>query len=153
IGGKLGLAMRSVGILLLGITALNLTRRIAGRYENSSPIEDLFHNGSWSIFRDLVMFEASIAYLSHSEYVVALRSATNAGLRWFPGTEPDLYRRLNNSPQLMELFYQCMNSWSRVSNSILSQSTWFEGCSHVLDVGGGDAVNALALANAFPSLA
>jgi L-tyrosine C(3)-methyltransferase len=67
-------------------------------------------------------------------------------------TEPDLYRRLRNSPQLLELFYRCMNSWSRVSNSILSHSTWFDGCSHVLDVGGGDGVNAIALARAFPSL-
>jgi SAM-dependent methyltransferase len=153
IGDQLGLTKRSINILLLGTTALNLTHRTDNRYENSSTIEDLFRNGSWSIFRDLVQFEASIAYLSHSDYVESLRGATNAGLRWFPGTEPDLYRRLRNSPELMKLFYRCMNSWSRVSNSILSQSTWFDGCSHVLDVGGGDGVNALALAHAFPSLA
>jgi SAM-dependent methyltransferase len=152
IGDRLGLAKRSARILLLGTTALELTRRTDDRYENASTIEDLFRNGSWSIFRDLVKFEASIAYLSHSDYVDSLRRSSNAGIRWFPGTEPDLYRRLRNSPLLMNLFYQCMNSWSRVSNSILSQSTWFDGCSHVLDLGGGDGVNALALARAFSFL-
>jgi SAM-dependent methyltransferase len=152
IGDRLRLSERSVGILLLGTTALNLTRRADDRYDNSSIIEDLFSSDSWSMFRDLVKFEASIAYLSHSDYVDSLRGSSNAGLRWFPGTEPDLYRRLRNSPQLLELFYRCMNSWSRVSNSILSQSTWFDGCSHVLDVGGGDGVNAIALAHAFPPL-
>ena len=153
IGDQLGLMKRCAGILLLGTTALNLTRRTDNRYENSSTIEDLFSNCSWSIFRDLVQFEASIAYLSHSDYVDSLKRATNAGIRWFPGTEPDLYRRLRNSPRLMNLFYRGMSSWSRVSNSILSQSSWFDGCSHVLDVGGGDGVNAIALALAFPSLA
>jgi ubiquinone/menaquinone biosynthesis C-methylase UbiE len=34
----------------------------------------------------------------------------------------------------------------------LSQSAWFDECTHVLDVGGGDGVNAIALAHAFPSL-
>jgi L-tyrosine C(3)-methyltransferase len=152
IADQLGLTKRSARILLLGTTALKLTCRMHERYENSSTIEDLFRSGSWPIFSDLVQFEASIAYLSHSDYVESLRGATNAGLRWFPGSEPDLYRRLGNSPRLMNLFYRCMNSWSRVSNAILTQSTWFDGCSHVLDVGGGDGVNALALAHAFPSL-
>jgi hypothetical protein len=45
-----------------------------------------------------------------------------------------------------------MNSWSRVANAILTGSDWFDGCSHVLDVGGGDGVNAMALAHAFPAL-
>src|SRR5262249_43144483 len=39
-----------------------------------------------------------------------------------------------------------------LSNSILTESNWFDGCHHILDVGGGDGVNALALARAFPYL-
>lgn len=152
IAEQLGLSERSVTILLLGTTALALTRRTGDRYTNSGVIADLFRGGSWPIFRDLVAFEAHIAYLSHSDYVESLRTDTNAGLRWFPGTEPDLYRRLEHSPALMELFYRCMNSWSRVANSILARSDWFDGCGHVLDVGGGDGVNAVALARAFPTL-
>jgi len=140
------------GILLLGTSALNLTSRAGDRYRNGAVIEDLFRSGSWEIFRNLVEFEARIAYLSHSDYVESLRRGTNAGLRWFPGTEPDLYHRLENTPALMAVFYRCMNSWSRVANSILTRSDWFDGCDHVLDVGGGDGVNALALARAFPAL-
>jgi L-tyrosine C(3)-methyltransferase len=149
---RLGLSERSARILLLGTTALDLTRRRDDRYTNSAVIEDLFSNGSWPIFRDMVEFEARIAYLSHSNYVESLKADTNAGLAWFPGTEPDLYRRLEHSPALMELFYRCMNSWSRVANSILTGSNWFEGCRHVLDLGGGDGVNALALVRSFPTL-
>ncbi len=152
IARRLALPDRSVGILLLGTTALKLTERAGEAYANSAVVEAMFRGGTWTIFRDLVEFEARIAYLSHSDYVESLRSGTNAGLRWFPGTEPDLYRRLENTPPLMEVFYRCMNSWSRVANSILTSSHWFDGCEHVLDVGGGDGVNAIALAGAFPAL-
>ena len=152
IGERLGLSDRSVRILLLGTTALGLTQRTGDRYANAAVIDDLFRAGSWAIFRDLVEFEARIAYLSHSDYVESLRTDTNAGLRWFPGGEPELYRRLEHSPALLELFYRCMNSWSRVANTILTGGDWFEGCRHVLDVGGGDGVNALALARAFPGM-
>ncbi len=152
IASRLRLSERSIGILLLGATAVGLILQTDSRYSNSAVIHDLFAAGSWPIFRDLVEFEARIAYLSHAEYVESLKSDTNAGLRWLPGTEPDLYRRLEHSPALLELFYRCMNSWSRVANSILTRSDWFDGCLHVLDVGGGDGVNALALARAFPTL-
>ncbi len=152
IAQQLALADRSVRILLLGTTALKLTVRAGDSYANSAVIETMFREGSWAIFRDLVEFEAQIAYLSHYDYIESLRSGTNAGLRWFAGTEPDLYRRLKNTPPLMEVFYRCMNSWSRVANSILTSSDWFDGCNHVLDVGGGDGVNAMALAHAFPAL-
>jgi hypothetical protein len=152
IAERLALQPRAARILLLGTTSLNLSILLGDRYQNSSAIEDLFADGVWEIFRDLVEFEASIVYLSHSDYVESLKKNTNAGLHWFPGTEPDLYRRLEHSPRLLELFYRCMNSWSRVANAILTQSGWFDGCQHVLDVGGGDGVNALALVGAFADL-
>ncbi len=98
IGERLGLGDRGVGILLLGTTALGLTIRSGDTYANAPVIEDLFDGGAWSLFRDLVAFEAGIAYLSHSDYVESLRRETNVGLRWFPGDEPDLYRRLRHSP-------------------------------------------------------
>ncbi len=149
VADRLALTQRAAGILLLGTTALKLTIRAGDRYRNGEVIERLFEAGTWQIFRDLVEFEARIAYLSHSDYVESLKRGTNAGLRWFRGAEPDLYRRLQNEPEASEVFYRCMNSWSRVANAILTGSDWFEGCAHVLDAGGGDGVNALALARAF----
>lgn len=152
IAERLQLSPRPVRVLLIGTTALDLTRRSGEGYANSPMIEDLFRVGMWPLFRDLVEFEARIVYVSHAEYVASLRSDTNAGLRWFPGDEPDLYQRLQHSPELIDLFYRCMNSWSRVANAILTAGDWFAECRHVVDVGGGDGVNALALARAYPSL-
>jgi CRP-like cAMP-binding protein/SAM-dependent methyltransferase len=152
VGERLGLAEGRAQILLLGTSALGLTSRVDGRYANAAVVEDLFRTGAWSIFRDLVEYEAKIAYHSHGEYAASLREDTNAGLRWFAGDEPDLYRRLAHTPELQEVFYRCMDSWSRVGNAILIGSDWFDGCSHVLDLGGGAGGNALALAHAHPGL-
>jgi SAM-dependent methyltransferase len=145
---RLGLAERPAQMLLLGASALGLIDRVDGRYANAAVVEDLFRGGAWEIFRDLVEYEAKIAYHSHAEYAASLRENTNAGLRWFAGSEPDLYRRLAHTPEVQEVFYRCMDSWSRVGNAILTSSDWFEGCSHVLDLGGGGGGNALALARA-----
>jgi L-tyrosine C(3)-methyltransferase len=152
VGERLGLAERPAQMLLLGASALGLIDRVDGRYANAAVVEDLFGAEAWSIFRDLVEYEAKVAYHSHGEYVASLRENTNAGLRWFAGSEPDLYRRLAHSPELQEVFYRCMDSWSRVGNAILTGSDWFEGCSHVLDLGGGRGGNALALARAHPGM-
>jgi L-tyrosine C(3)-methyltransferase len=152
VGERLGLAERSAQMLLLGASALGLIDRAGGRYANAAVVEDLFGAEGWSIFRDLVEFEAKIAYHSHGEYVASLRENANTGLRWFAGSEPDLYRRLAHTPELQEVFYRCMDSWSRVGNAILTGSDWFEGCSHVLDLGGGGGGNALALARAHPGV-
>jgi hypothetical protein len=149
---QLGLADRPAQILLLGTSALGLTSRVNDRYTNAPVVEDLFHAGVWSIFCDLVEYEAKIAYHSHGEYTASLRENTNAGLRWFAGSEPDLYRRLAHTPELHQVFHRCMDSWSRVGNAILTGSDWFNGCGHVLDVGGGAGGNALALARAHSGL-
>src|SRR5262245_51231472 len=74
IADRLKLTARSVRILLIGTTALDLTDCTDGRYANAPVIEEMFRNDSWSIFRDLVKFEANIAYPSHSDFVESLRT-------------------------------------------------------------------------------
>lgn len=44
-----------------------------------------------------------------------------------------------------------MRSWSRLSNPVLVGQADLHGVHRVLDIGGGDAVNAIALAHANPS--
>ena len=152
IAERLRLEERPAQMLLLGATALGLVSLVEGRYANAAVVDDLFAGGVWKIFRDLVEYEAKLVYHSHAEYTASLRENTNAGLRWFAGSEPDLYQRLTHTPELQEVFYRCMDSWSRVGNAILTASDWFDGCSHLLDLGGGAGGNALALARTHPRL-
>jgi ubiquinone/menaquinone biosynthesis C-methylase UbiE len=152
IGEGLGLQARPTGILLLGTTALGLTVQADGRYRNAELIEDFIARGTWEILRDIVDFEAHIVAVANVDFVESLRQNTNVGLRRFLGEGDDLYHRMAADPELESLFYRCMRSWSRLSNPILVDRADLRGVHRVLDVGGGDGVNAIALATANPNV-
>jgi ubiquinone/menaquinone biosynthesis C-methylase UbiE len=147
----LGLQPRPARVLLLGTTALGLTIRDGDRYRNAALLDGLFP-GSWEIIEDLVEFEARIVLPVGADFIESLRTDTNAGLRRIPGDSADLYHRLSASPGLERLFYRCMRSWSRLSNPVLIENASLTGARRVLDVGGGDGVNSIALATAYPGL-
>lgn len=147
---ELRLQPRPTQILLLGTTALGLTTRDGGSYRNAELLEAMFQDDSWEIMEDLIAFEAHIVHPSVADFVESLRCNTNAGLRRFEGKGTDLYHRLAENPGLEQLFYRCMRSWSRLSNPILVEKADLTGVHRVLDVGGGDGVNSIALAKANP---
>ncbi|RAY12595.1 methyltransferase [Actinomadura craniellae] len=148
----LGLGRRPAGILLLGTTALRLTAVEGGRYRTGPAVAAAFAQGSWPVLRDIVEFQARVSYLPAADFAESLRTGENAGIRHFPGDTRDLYSRLAGVPGLEELFYRCMNSWSELSNPVLVDQVDHTGTRRILDVGGGDAVNAIALARAHPQL-
>lgn len=152
IGDELELRPRPVEVLLLGTTALRLTVLENGGYRNAELIEEIFHTGTWEIISDMVRFEAGIVYEPQADFVDSLRQNTNVGLRRVPGNGDDLYHRLADSPELEQLFYRTMRSWSQLMNPILTAKTDLTGVRRVLDVGGGDGVNAIALARANPDV-
>ncbi|MER7180163.1 methyltransferase [Streptomyces hyaluromycini] len=141
---------RAVQVLLLGTTSLGLTVRDGDRYANAPLIAGQIADGSWEIIEDIVQFEDRVVMPAAADLVEALRQNTNVGLRRIPGEGDDLYHRLASQPELETLFYRCMRSWSRLSNPILVDRADLAGVSRVLDVGGGDGVNAIALAEANP---
>ncbi len=152
IEAELGLAERPTQILLLGTTALGLTERSREGYRNSDLIQARFADGSWPIIEDLVEFQHRITGPASTDFAASLRWNTNLGLRHIPGDAPDLYQRLAGHPELEQLFYRCMKSWSSLSNPILVDNADLSGVRSVLDVGGGDAVNSIALARANPDV-
>ncbi|MBB6174542.1 SAM-dependent methyltransferase [Nocardiopsis mwathae] len=152
VAAGLGLRPRPTRILLLATTALRLTELDGGRYRNAELIDAHFADGTWEIITDMTAFEAHIVYAAQADFTEALRADTNVGLRRFEGEGEDLYHRLAARPDLERLFYRCMRSWSRLSNPILVDKADLTGVRRVLDVGGGDGVNAIALARANPGV-
>ncbi|WP_103500474.1 MULTISPECIES: methyltransferase [Streptomyces] len=150
IGPALGLEERPTEILMLGVTALGLTTVTDGRYRNAPVLEDMFGDGFWEIFRDLVAFEAHVVYAPQADLAESLRTNTNVGLARFAGEGDDLYHRLAADPSMEQLFYRCMRSWSRLTNPVLVDKADLSGTRRVLDIGGGDGVNAISLAKANP---
>ncbi|MFD0279956.1 methyltransferase [Kitasatospora sp. NPDC127111] len=152
IGRELDLQPRPVQILLLGTTALGLTVHQDGHYRNAELLAGMFTDGTWEILEDLVAYEEQIVRPAEVDFTESLRANTNVGLRRIEGTGTDLYHRLSANPGLEQLFYRCMRSWSRLSNPVLVEKADLTGVRRVLDVGGGDGVNAIALARANPGV-
>lgn len=153
IAEQLGLRPRPTQILLLGTTALGLTVRTDdGGYRNGDVVETMLRDGTWDIIDDIVLFQDKIANPAAFDFIDSLRADSNVGLRRFPGEGTDLYHRLAANPEMEQLFYRCMRSWSRLSNPILVRGADLTGVRRVLDVGGGDGVNAIALAEVNPDV-
>lgn len=152
IADELDLAARPAQILLLGTTALGLTVREDGRYHNSGLVDGMFDDGTWNMIEDLAEFQQNIAGPASVDFVASLRGNTNVGLRHFPGDGADLYQRIAGHPQLAQVFYRCMKSWSMLSNPVLVAGADLSSVGRVLDMGGGDGVNSIALAKANPGV-
>ncbi|MBT3161264.1 methyltransferase domain-containing protein [Streptomyces sp. CHA1] len=149
---ELGLAERATDVLLLGTTSLGITVQESGRYRNAPVIDKLFTDGQWSIFASVVAFEAHIVYEAQADFTESLRQNTNVGLRRIRGVGRDLYHRFHENPDIERVFYRYMRSWSELSNPFLLENGDFGSVKKVVDAGGGDAVNAIALAHAHPHL-
>lgn len=149
---RLGLQTQPTRCLLFGLTALKLLVKSDGTYRNSSIIERFFAERKWKEFHDTVRFEARIVYSGQADFVESLRQNTNVGLRHIPGSSKNLYERFGENSELQNVFYEYMSSWSRLSNPLLLQFVDFSSMRNVVDVGGGDATNAIAIAEAFPEL-
>ncbi|NSC25525.1 methyltransferase domain-containing protein [Streptomyces albus subsp. chlorinus] len=150
----LHLADRAVDILLLGCTSLGIVVRETdtGRYRLAQVVRDLMDEGDWQRFKDTVAFEQYIVYEGQLDFTDSLRENRNVGLRRVRGSGRDLYHRLSENPHMEQVFYRYMRSWSELANKHLVEELDLSGAKHLLDCGGGDAVNAIALAKANPGL-
>ncbi|MFF0298040.1 methyltransferase [Kitasatospora sp. NPDC004615] len=143
---------RAVEILLLGCTSLGIVVKENGRYRLAQVVLDLMDEGDWERFKDTVAFEQYIVYEGQLDFTDSLRENRNVGLRRVRGSGRDLYHRLAENPHMEQVFYKYMRSWSELANKHLVTELDLSGRKHLLDCGGGDAVNAIALAKANPDL-
>lgn len=154
VGEALGLADRAADILLLGCTSLGIVvrDRSTENYGLAPVVLDLMAEGDWQRFKDTVAFEQHIVYEGQLDFTDSLRENRNVGLRRVRGSGRDLYHRLAENPHMEQVFYRYMRSWSELANQHLVEHLDLSGAQHLLDCGGGDAVNAIALAKANPNL-
>lgn len=148
IAEELGLSQRANDILLLGVTSQGMLVKEDGRYRLAPVVADLMAGPDWQRFKDTVAFEQYIVYEGQLDFTESLRMNSNVGLRRVRGTGRDLYHRLSENPHMESVFYRYMRSWSELANRQLVEHLDLSGSRRLLDCGGGDAVNAIALAAA-----
>ena len=145
-----GIDQQSLRCLLFGLKALGYILTKEGRYYNCFLVETLFSNGEWDMVKKLISLQAKIVYLGQADFVESLKESNNVGLRHTPGEGDTLYERLSQKPELQHVFYEYMGAWSQFANPHLLAHAGFGDVKHVIDVGGGDGANAVAIAQQHP---
>ncbi|MFZ5573988.1 MAG: methyltransferase [Pseudomonadota bacterium] len=148
----LGLARQPARILLVGLTALGVVKLENGRYRNADVTEARMVSGKPGCVAPILGWQAHIVYPGMMDFVASLKANRNVGLARFEGTEPTLYERLTHDKTLEKIFQDSMSGLSRQANQFLPKAMDFSGYHHVVDAGGGDGTNAMAIARAYPGL-
>ncbi|MEX2310294.1 MAG: methyltransferase [Pirellulales bacterium] len=82
----------------------------------------------------------------------SLRQYRNVGIDEFEGTEATIYERLPRNEPLQRVFQEAMSALSLQTNRFLADFVDLADVSYLVDVGGGDGTNILALAEKHPHL-
>ncbi|WP_026416401.1 methyltransferase [Actinomadura oligospora] len=152
IAGRLGLEEQPARILLLGLTAFGLVRKDGDRYSNSAITEPLASNTD-QVPAAFIPYHQHITYRSMGWFHESLKKNTNVGLhREFGDDATTLYARLATDPGLERAFHNAMGGFSQKVSDELAATLDLSSYAHVLDVGGGTAVNATKLARRWPHL-
>lgn len=149
----LGLGRQPFRGLLLGLRALGLLVQTEDeRLANSFAIEALFATDEWRVFKATVRFEAEIVYPGQTDFVESLRAGSNTGVKFIEGEGQTLYEKLATNPPLARTFYEYMGAWSEMTVPHMLAATDLGDRSALLDVGGGDGANTIALLERYPQL-
>lgn len=152
ISDSLKLKEQPTRCLLFGLKALGLINESNNQYKNSASISELFNNNEFDLFKKMVLIQAHIMYLGQTDFVESLEQNTNAGLKRYFGTGKTIYEKLEHNPKLKKVFYDYMEAYSDYSIKFLLKNVNFSKDKLVLDVGGGDGSNAIAIAKQNPHL-
>lgn len=151
IAHRLGIHEQPARVLLLGCCVYGLVTKDGDKYYNTALSEPLSVTSD-RIPGAFVPFEHQINYRAMSWFCESVKENTNVGLqRELAGEAPTLYGRLAENG-LETTFHNMMGSLSSLIAIELRRHLDLSPYTHLLDVGGGTAVNATALARRWPHL-
>jgi ubiquinone/menaquinone biosynthesis C-methylase UbiE len=152
IASRLDLQENPTRILLLGCGSIGLLRKEGDRYYNAPAADRFLSKDRPGNFAPAVRMVNHIAYRPMACFYEALKANTNVGLREIPGSAPTLYMRLSENPRLEAIFHEMMGGISEQGAAALVEALDLSRHRNLLDVGGAEAVNAMALARRWPEL-
>lgn len=147
-----GLRAYPCRVLMVGLTALGLIKRREGKFFNARLTEQMLVKGKPGTAAPILGWQAEIVYPGMLDFVESLRESRNVGLQRFSGTGNTIYERLASNPALERTFHDAMSALSAQANAHLLGVPDFGRFSRIVDAGGGDATNAIALVRKFPDL-
>lgn len=152
IAKRLGLHQQPLRIVVLGLTAVGLLEKDGDRYSNSNIAQQFLVEDSPRNLKAFIELQHRVMYKGLYWMLDAVQENKNVGLKEFSGDEPTLYQRLAHDPELEGIFQEAMQELSVQANADMVQSVDLSGVKHLVDVGGGDGTNIIALAQRWPHL-
>jgi len=152
IAERLSLKQYPCRVLLIGLASLGIIKKKNEQYYNAELTEKMLVKGKPEYFAPILGWQAHIVYPGMIDFLESLKQNTNVGLRHFPGNEKTLYERLVHDPKLEDIFQESMSVLSDQANQHIVEAYDFGRFTHIVDAGGGDGTNAIALARKFPDL-
>lgn len=152
IARRLRLADRPARILLIGLTALRVIRKTGEGYVNARMTEKWLVPDRKRSFANVLGWQAEIVYPGLLDFVESLKTNKNVGLERFPGPGNTLYQRLTKQPKLEKVFQDSMSALSNQANVELLRALPLKGSLNLVEAGGGDGTNSIAIARKFPRL-
>lgn len=152
IGKRLGIADQPARIVVLGLTVTGLLRKRGSQYSNSHLAGLLFVKDSPRKITSYVELQHRAMYKGLYWMLDAVRENRNVGIKEFAGDEPTLYERLARDPKVEQIFQEAMQELSVQANADLVRFVDLKDVKHLVDVGGGDGTNIIAMARRWTHL-
>jgi hypothetical protein len=152
IAAELKLNPQPTRILLTGLTALGVITKKDKQYSNSAVTEQMLVGDKPGSLAPVLGWQRYISYEGLVDFVESLKKDENIGLRRFPGEGNTLYERLVNDPFREKIFQDSMSGLSEQANQHLRDVTELNSIRHLVDAGGGDGTNGIALCKNFPDM-
>ncbi len=151
----LKLSEGSVRALLLACCAFGLIvkNKKRGTYRNDVIYDRLAVRESPNNILPMLDFHQYIIYRSLFDLEKSVKEGRNTGLELFTGPGNTLYDRLSVHPDLQQIFHDGMQCISKTTNPhFVSNAKECKRLNHLVDVGGGDGTNCIALVKQYPNL-
>jgi len=152
VAAGIGIEEQPTRVLLTGLASVGLVSVSSGRYSLPELVRTHLVTDSEKSIVPILGWQHHIVYKGLVDFVDSLRENRNTGLQHFPGQGETLYQRLTNDAFLEKVFQDAMSSLSKQANKRLVEVLDLGGTSHIMDVGGGDGTNAIALVEHNPGL-
>jgi len=152
IAEQLGLQDYPCRVVLVGLAALGLVVKEGDAYRNAALVDEWMVTDKPGSAAPILGWQAHIVYPGMQDFLESVKQGTNIGLGRFPGTGENLYQRLTQHPELEQVFQDSMSALSVQANRHLLDAYDFGRFKHIIDAGGGDGTNAIALAQRYPDL-
>ncbi|MEU5940825.1 methyltransferase [Micromonospora sp. NPDC047548] len=152
VAASLGVEEQPARILLLGLASLRLLRREGENYVNTPLTRRSLLPKRAGYLGPLVEIQEKITNPGLVDFADSIRRNTNVGLRHVEGPGTTLYERVTTNPALQQVFYNNMGHASRQTFPLVAETFDFSALHHLVDIGGGDGSNSIAVAKRHPHL-